>query len=310
MEEDNILIQKQTDIDYIVQKALNAAMTSAAAEASKLAKEAVVKSQEALLNPPTPKVEEKKEVFLLPTRLTDGYIENKKLTMDIGSSTNTSRMQPSAFNMFHNVDNPFGMPSIFPPFYVLLYKKTNGTYYAKIIFGLVVELNRSKQEGSDPVILWTPLNWDAEFTPSLGDALYVKVEEDGNGSITLVEVIKDENGKESSNYGGPYGGGTYYYKLAFFDNGPNGDLRASRLCSGSHIFHQTGLSEDIRFMSCQYYDNSDPPVPLNDPTQLGRLTFISGVLSGVNLTPEELDVSGATIIEVRSCNSWDEYSMP
>ena len=160
MEEDNILIQKQTDIDYIVQKALNAAMTSAAAEASKLAKEAVVKNQEALLNPPTPKVEEKKEVFLLPTRLTDGYIENKKLTMDIGSATNPSRMQPSAFNMFHNVDNPFGAPQVFPPFYVLLYKRPDSTYYAKIIKSF--SMNTNSASGRTPFLITSDAGLEPE----------------------------------------------------------------------------------------------------------------------------------------------------
>lgn len=291
MEEDNILIQKQTDIDYIVQKALNAAMASAAAEASKLAKEAVVKSQEALLNPPTPKVEEKKEVFLLPTRLTDGYIENKKLTMDLGSATNPSRMQPSALSAFHNVDNPFGAPSIFPPFYVLFYKRPNGTHYVKLIFGLVIELNRSKQAASDAVILWTPVNWDTEFDVEFGESLYVKVDEDGNGSVCYVEIVKDETGKVSENYGNSYGGGTYYYSLANFDNDPNGNLRANRRCSGSHVYHETGVTAEIKIVTCDSY------------SLLARMRYSSGRLAGLNENEEVPSSLSVVEVEVPECNS-------
>lgn len=152
-----------------------------------------------------------------------------------------------------------------------------------------------------------------EFTIEAGEmiAVYFQTTAAGNingGTVTLT-VVAENTPSVAATPTIISSIGEYYYKLAELQY-VDGVAVLIPVAMDSHIYHPTGASKDIRFMSCQFYDNSDPPVPINVPSQLGRLTFVSGMLMAANLTELEWDPTGATVIEVRSCNSADEYSMP
>lgn len=198
-----------------------------------------------------------------------------------------------------------------PPFYVFLNSQTEipegetepvTTYTVDVNEGYVVE--RILQFSVDG-LTHHACSALVDKPITIGQMVVVHVKSDATGKV-FSAVIKVVDGSTTSIGASPANSGDFYYKLAELQAG--GVLVP--IAMGSHVYHPTGLSKDVRFMSCTYYDNSTPPVALNIPTQLGRFTFVSGMLVGVNLTAAQWNPAGATVIEVRSCSSEDAGSMP
>ena len=169
--------------------------------------------------------------------------------------------------------------------------------------GLVVERQLSAGEAVDALIYHVPDNLLTTGEPTWfdiddGESLYVKVLETSagvvNGGVNLVLVVLPST-TESTNYITTIQAGEYYYKICEFEI-VSEKPEITRFCAGSNIFHETGLTHDIQYMTCE------DPIDYTQ-TQLGRLSFTSGRL--VSVGEAEADRPLATSnqqIDITACS--------
>lgn len=173
------------------------------------------------------------------------------------------------------------------PFGVNLFETAGSdpvTYYVTVNDGRVCELNRTAGEDTQAITLHECNNRltagdPTKFAIDINEVIYVVVEEDANGAVSLgdVALTVDADDKKSLNYIPTVQGGIYYYKLAKLIT-TDGVPRLKPFLSGSNIYHETGLNADYRVMSCP--DPVDPE--LYPQTQHSRLRFCSGRLAGID----------------------------
>jgi hypothetical protein len=221
---------------------------------------------------------------------------------------------------------PYTDPIEKTPFYVTLLETTpieiieggepyTPTYAVTVNDGYVVEKNVTQGVGVNALFnhLCNNLGVDPpeEFDIAVDEAVFVYVPEDEYGQIISanVEIQVHEKDKASLNYF-PYAqNGEYYYKLAeLIDNGDD-TVSLVPYLMGSHIFHHTGLTADVRWITCIEYDIDGSILSGGD--QLKRLSFISGMLASTDDSIEERDLATTQVtIEMPTCTSGSPYSMP
>jgi hypothetical protein len=188
-----------------------------------------------------------------------------------------------------------------PPFYVFLTSETTEvdglpvtTYKVNVNGGCVVErkLQYPMADALDHHYLPPFLDQPIE----VGEMVAVNVQSNVYGSISYVDFAIVPSSTMSIG-ADPILLGNYYYKLAEF----NGGNQVTPFAMGSHIYHPTGLSGDLRFTDCQATDIYGDPVGI--PTQLGRFIFVSGMLSAVNTSIDDWPETDNTVqIEVPMCS--------
>lgn len=182
-------------------------------------------------------------------------------------------------------------------------KYEDGAWKIMATRGLVVERQLSAGEGSDALFYHAPDNlltageptW---FTIADGQSLFVKVLETTagvvNGGADLIFVVLSST-TESTNYIPSTQDGIYYYKICEFTI-VSGKPVVKRFCAGSNIFHETGLTHDTQFMTCE------DPIYFTQ-TQLGRLSFTSGRLVAVNADVADRPLAPSNQqIDIASCS--------
>lgn len=178
------------------------------------------------------------------------------------------------------------------------------TYKVRVTDGRVIEIDRTKGDNEQAMILHeannrTTAGEPTEFDIAIDEAIYIYVPETDNGAIdgTNVSIVIEADDQISTNYIPTVIGGEYYYKLAELRT-IDGQARIVPFCSGSNIFHETGLNADYRVMSCP-----DPVDPEAYPqTQHARLRFCGGRLAGIDEDPATIPLS-SNIVEynVETC---------
>lgn len=176
------------------------------------------------------------------------------------------------------------------------------TYKVRVTDGRVIEIDRTKGDNEQAMILHEANNRltagePTEFDMLIDDAIYIYVPETDNGAIDgpNVAVSTGSATQISRNYIPTIHAGEYYYKLAELRT-IDGQARIVPFCSGSNIFHETGLNADYRVMSC-----SDP-MEEYPQTQEARLRFCGGRLAGIDEDPDVVPLS-SNIVEfnVETC---------
>jgi len=178
-----------------------------------------------------------------------------------------------------------------PPFSVWLRYKPAGDdgpakYFVTVSKGLVCELDRVQDNTSTAIILHAPPmimdgTYLREHEIAVDQAVFVRVTENANGKIAglgadpAVEIVIEAKDTISTNYVNGYQPARYYYKLAELTTIDSVD-RLTHYLSGSHIYHETGLTADFILTDCPTY-----PDPAN---RLARLAFLSGRLVGIDET--------------------------
>ena len=269
---------REVDINFLVGKAISEATTAAMAEATRLAKEAITAAQQPPKIPEIPKFEAQSPITQLVVNQIDGYLENRIET----PKSDSPRGNVNPLQLFSDVDDPFGGPNkaVFPPLYPQLRKSETLEDYVVIRYGSVIELNRTKGETENALIVHSIGNLGDNHYVLDGQAVYVYFKESATGEIdfSTIAIVVDADNLESRNYNANIGFGEYYYKLAVFGLSIDGVPSLTMVCAGSHIYHETGQTADYRVMSC-----SDPVDPeLNPQVQHSRLRFVSGRLAGID----------------------------
>jgi hypothetical protein len=170
-----------------------------------------------------------------------------------------------------------------------------GTYYVTVAQGFVAERALSALDGENALILHEcdnrlDVNDDpTKFTLAVGDGIFVQVKEDdfgrvlGGEDLILVVINAGSTDAESRNYIPDTIDGVYNYKLAELQTNGSG-VKLVPFLTGSHIYHSTGLTADFRIIDC-------PSEPETEPTQLVRLSFVSGYLHGIGQPVETRPLS-------------------
>lgn len=190
--------------------------------------------------------------------------------------------------------NPVGYGSVggssIKPFQVSLGKNAGSedppvaaSYYVTVAQGFVVERALSANGTDDALLLHDcdnrlDVNGDpVEFTIEVGEAIFVKVLENDVGRVKggadVILVVADA-AQESTNFEPPSTDGEFYYKLAELQ-ADGASVKLVPFVTGSHIYHSTGLTGDLRIMSC-------PSEVESQPVQLLRMSFVSGKLHSIN----------------------------
>jgi hypothetical protein len=163
-------------------------------------------------------------------------------------------------------------------------------YYVTVAQGFVAERALAADNTENALILHEcdnrlDVNDDpTKFTLTVGDGIFVQVKEDdfgrvlGGEDLILVVINAGSTDAESRNYIPDTIDGVYNYKLATLVANGSG-VKLEPFLTGSHIYHSTGLTADFRIMNCP----TDPEVL---PTQLVRLSFVSGKLHSVGESVE------------------------
>lgn len=161
------------------------------------------------------------------------------------------------------------------------------TYKVSITDGRVVEIDRTKGDNVQAMILHTASNRltagvPTEFSIGINQAVYIYVPETANGPIdgANVSIVVDSDTKKSTNFTSSSLVGKYYYKLAELRT-IDGQARIVPFCSGSNIFHETGLNADWQVVAC----DTDPE------EQKARLRFCGGRLAGIDEDPDVVPLS-------------------
>jgi len=177
------------------------------------------------------------------------------------------------------------------PFQVnLAQDPTTLAYYVTVAQGFVAERALAADNAENALILHEcdnrlDINNDpTKFTLTVGDGIFVQVKEDefgrvlGGTDLILVVINAGSTDAESRNYVPDTVDGVYNYKLATLVANGSG-VKLEPFLTGSHIYHSTGLTADFRIMNC-------PTEPAVLPTQLVRLSFVSGKLHSVGESVE------------------------
>lgn len=161
------------------------------------------------------------------------------------------------------------------------------TYKCYVTDGRVVEIDRTKGDDVQAMILHTASNRltagvPTEFSIAIDQAVYIYVPETANGPINgaNVSIVVDSDTKKSTNFTSSSMVGQYYYKLAELRT-IDGQARIVPFCSGSNIFHETGLNADWQVVAC----DTDPE------QQKARLRFCGGRLAGIDEDPDVVPLS-------------------
>jgi hypothetical protein len=172
------------------------------------------------------------------------------------------------------------------------------SYYVTVAQGFVVERALSANGSDNALILHecdNRLDVDGdpvEFTIEVGEAIFVKVLENDIGRVKggddVILVVADAS-QESTNFEPPSTDGEFYYKLAELQEDGT-SVKLAPFITGSHIFHSTGLTGDLRIMNC-------PQGPESTPEQLLRLSFVSGKLHSINESTDDRPLS-ANVAEI------------
>jgi hypothetical protein len=159
-------------------------------------------------------------------------------------------------------------------------------YYVTVAQGWVAERALSAGDTENALVLHECDNRlttgnPTKFTIEVGEAIFVQVLEDEFGRVkggVDVVLVVDDAAEESRNFIPGGGDGVYLYKLAELQTNGSG-VKLVPFLTGSHIFHSTGLTADFRLMTC-------PSEPEVTPTQIVRLSFVSGKLHSVGESVE------------------------
>lgn len=189
------------------------------------------------------------------------------------------------------------------------------TYAVTVTDGYVIERDVAMGEGEEAFTYHHPEKLFAvggepyEHPITSGQAVYVRVVESSQGYIDtaaskLPEIVIDTMGKLSTNYIPDTQEGAYYYKLAEFTV-EAGEPTLTLFAAKSHIYHTTGLTCDVRVMTCD--PDNDPETDGMGveyaPAQLLRMSFVSGRIVTVGQsvldrplapTVEECNVAGCS----------------
>ena len=180
------------------------------------------------------------------------------------------------------------------PFEITL-GRDGSAWFVTVAQGFVVERALAATAGENALILHecdNRLNVDdnpTKFPIAVGEGIFVKVKEDefgrilGGEDLILTVINVGSADAESRNYIPDTIDGVYHYKLAELE-AYGSSVRLVPVLTGSHIFHTTGLTADFRIIDC-------PSEPETEPTQLVRLSFISGYLHGIGQPVETRPLS-------------------
>lgn len=183
------------------------------------------------------------------------------------------------------VGNPINIPK---PFDVTLGSE-GVNYYVVVSAGKICERQMAAGLAEDALFFHNCYNqFDAygnpeKFTISVGEAIFVNVLEDDYGAIKPgadITLAIDDKDKMSTNYipGPTPQAGSYFYKLAELET-YEGSVRLVPFLTGSHIYHQTGLTADVVIRDCPIYPETNATAPI-----LLRASFVSGMLVSVGET--------------------------
>jgi hypothetical protein len=164
-------------------------------------------------------------------------------------------------------------------------------YYVTVAQGWVAERALSAGDTENALVLHECDNRlttgnPTKFTIEVGEAIFVQVLEDEFGRVKGGEdvvLVVDDAAEESRNFIPGGGDGIYLYKLAELQTNGSG-VKLVPFLTGSHIFHSTGLTADFRIIDC-------PSEPETEPTQLIRLSFVSGKLHSIGASVETRPLS-------------------
>ncbi len=175
-----------------------------------------------------------------------------------------------------------------PPFTVAL-QIVDGdplTFNAYVAPGKVCERDLAKGTGVDAMSYFDlddqVIDVDGfpiAFPIAENEAVFVKVLENSSGYISgtpAVEIVVAADNIASTNYIPSTQSGEYYYKLAALKT-VDGFLQLVNFMAGSHIYHTSGLTCDVRILTCD-------PGEGYDPAQLLRISFLSGRVVSVGAT--------------------------
>lgn len=170
------------------------------------------------------------------------------------------------------------------------------SYTVTVSFGLVNE--RDVTKGTDTDAMVTP-PWECpsrldgddehEFPIANGESVYVRVFETSAGNIgpsgldPAVDIVIATTGTKSLNYINGVQDGVYYYELARFTV-TDGIPELEMVLAGGHIFHTSGLTCDVRVLTCDPDNNPETSGEGYEPAQLLRMSFVSGRIAAVGDT--------------------------
>lgn len=193
-------------------------------------------------------------------------------------------------------------------------------YKVRVSTGRVIVKDVAVGGGSSAIKEYECINLFAdvtlnEFPMQIGDAIYVEVKENSSGVVlsSSIKVVVDADDYVSVNYKplvNPQG--IYRYKLAVLKKlSADAEAIIEPCVMGSHIYHHSGLTKDIRFVDCQQYlEDGITPDPYFEYTQLARFTFIGGMLAGINISVDDRELdSAAVVVELPTCTSTSPASM-
>lgn len=195
--------------------------------------------------------------------------------------------------------HPAGSMEVVFPFYVAVGQNESGSFYCTVNDGVVVERLATADADDDGILYHKcgntrDTNGDlVEHGVSAGKGVYVYLRQSENGNIdSEPTIVIDADDKKSNATTGEY-----YYRLATFEADGN-SLKVIHVASGSHIYHETGLTADYRVIQCENATEEG-----SDPEQLHRLRFLSGRLAGIDESVEEVPLS-SNIVEMKlvSCD--------
>ena len=177
------------------------------------------------------------------------------------------------------------------PFGVNLIKRGD-QYFVTVNDGRVVERAMAVSSEADSLYYYECSNrvdgngTPIEFYISVGQAVFVQVKESNSGRVDAgtsgenIIIMTGDDDLRSQNYVPDGKEGIYYYKLATLVQ-EGTVVRLDPVCAGSHIYHKTGLTCDVRILQC-----SDP-MSSSEGAQLLRVSFISGSAAFLNKSKEE-----------------------
>lgn len=181
-------------------------------------------------------------------------------------------------------EKPSSTGGTLPPFTVILGQDEIG-YYVTVTHGIVFERKMTAIASQNCLLTHfcdNRLDVDGNLTKfylTIGDAIFVQLSEDDDGGVIpgedVILVVADA-GEESLVAIPTVQAGVYLYKLAeLIADGTGAKLDPYGM--GSHIFHESGLSADVRLLAC--YNETTGHA---GGEQLMRMRFVSGRLAGID----------------------------
>lgn len=183
--QEQLSLFSEVDVRSIIEKAINEVTKTASNEASRLAQEAIQKTNESIsVKLPDP-YDVSGEKGSINQRTFDPYFESRRTTMEL--EPKPRRIEPA--RMFNDVDDFWGGPDnvIYPPFWPMIRAVTPISdppeYELAINHGYVVQSFFESESGTDKLKYAKPTGLESWQSTEAGKFYYVTIHRDGSGML-------------------------------------------------------------------------------------------------------------------------------